>query len=249
MRNAQPAAFTMHDGPEPHADVSGRLNWLRASVLGANDGLLSTAGLVMGVAAATTDRTAILIAGVSGLVAGAVSMAIGEYVSVSTQRDTEKALIAKERHELAHQPEEEFAELVGIYRAKGLSEQTAIQVAHELHREDPLSAHLDAELGIDQDDLTNPWQAAISSFISFAIGALIPILAIFAPATAVVGAISWRIVAIVVSTLAGLVFAGWVSASLGGASRRRAMLRLLAWGITAMVFTYLVGSILGTSVG
>src|SRR5690349_18423113 len=139
-------------------DTSALLNWLRAAVLGANDGIVSVAGLVMGIAGATTDRHTILVAGLAGLVAGALSMAAGEYVSVSTQRDTERALLAKERAELRDEPEEELAELAGLYVAKGLSEQTARQVAVELTEHDALAAHADIELGIDPDALTNPWQ-------------------------------------------------------------------------------------------
>src|ERR687898_3085474 len=142
---------------EPHSDsVGNRLNALRAAVLGANDGIVSVAGLVMGVAGATTDRHTILVAGVAGLVAGALSMAAGEYVSVSTQRDTERALIRKERRELAEEPEEELAELADLYRRKGLSDELARQVASELTQKDPLRAHLDIELGIDPDELMSP---------------------------------------------------------------------------------------------
>ena len=146
---------------EPHVGaINTKLNWLRAGVLGANDGIVSVAGIVIGVAAATTDRGPIFAAGVAGLAAGALSMALGEYVSVSTQRDTEKALLAKESWELSNKPDEEFAELVGLYRAKGLSEDTARTVARELTDHDAFAAHVDIELGIDPDELTNPWHAA-----------------------------------------------------------------------------------------
>src|SRR5690242_1583822 len=149
---------------EPHqVDLHGRLNWLRAGVLGANDGIVSTAGLVVGVAGATTAAGPILTAGIAGLVAGAVSMALGEYVSVSSQRDTERALLEKERGELADFPEEEFEELTELYRAKGLSETTARQVARELTEQDAFAAHADVELHLDPDELTNPWQAAGAS--------------------------------------------------------------------------------------
>ena len=152
-----------HDD-EPHDEsLAARLNWLRAGVLGANDGIVSTAGLVVGVAGATTDRRAILVAGVAGLVAGAMSMAAGEYVSVSTQRDSEQALLAKERRELREEPEEELAELAGLYVQKGLAEDLALQVAEQLTEHDALGAHAEAELGIDPDDLTNPWHAALAS--------------------------------------------------------------------------------------
>jgi len=235
-------AATTHPDAEPHsAAVSSKLNWLRAGVLGANDGLLSTAGLVMGVAAATPERAAVLTAGIAGLTAGAVSMAIGEYVSVSTQRDTERALIHKERAELREQPEAEFDELVGLYRRKGLSDETAHQVATELHAHDALAAHLDAELGIDAEELTNPLHAAISSAIAFALGALIPLLAVLAPQ-------GWRVPLIGLLTVVGLVLAGWVSARLGGARAGKAVLRLLVGGIAAMGVTYLIGTLLGTHV-
>lgn len=231
-----------HSTVEPHdSSVGGRLNWLRAAVLGANDGLLSTAGLVLGVAAATTDRPAILVAGMAGLVAGASSMAIGEYVSVSTQRDTEKALIEKETRELEEAPEAEFDELVGLYTAKGLSEETARRVAEELHADDPLAAHLDAELGIDAESLTNPVSASISSAISFALGAVIPLLAVLAPATL-------RVPLIGVLTVVGLALAGYVSARLGDADPRPAVRRLVIGGVAAMTVTYGIGLFLGTSI-
>jgi VIT1/CCC1 family predicted Fe2+/Mn2+ transporter len=220
---------------------SDKLNRLRAAVLGANDGLLSTAGLVMGVAAATTDRSAIWIAGIAGLSAGAISMAIGEYVSVSTQRDTEKSLIAKEARELAEDPEAEFTELIDLYTAKGLSEETARRVATELHAVDPLAAHLDAELGLDADELTNPVHAAVSSAVAFALGALLPLLAILAPATV-------RVPVIAVLTVVGLALAGYVSARLGDADRRKAVRRLVLGGLAAMVVTYGIGLLLGTTV-
>src|SRR5687768_6619103 len=159
-----------HPG-EPHdAGLAGRLNWLRAGVLGANDGIVSTAGLVVGVAGATTATGPILTAGVAGLVAGAVSMALGEYVSVSSQRDAERALLEKERGELAEFPDEELAELAAIYEAKGLSARTARQVADELTAKDAFSAHVDAELHLDPEALTNPWQAAGTSAVAFATG-------------------------------------------------------------------------------
>lgn len=231
-----------HVATEPHdASVADRLNRLRAAVLGANDGLLSTAGLVMGVAAATTDRSAILVAGIAGLSAGAVSMAIGEYVSVSTQRDTERALIAKEVRELDEEPDAEFEELVGIYTAKGLSVETARQVATELHAGDPLAAHLDAELGIDAESLTNPVHAAVSSAVAFALGAVIPLLAVISP-------VSLRVPLITVLTLVGLALAGYVSARIGDADRGKAVRRLLLGGLAAMAVTYAIGLLLGTTV-
>ena len=160
---------------EPHAgSVAGRLNWLRAGVLGANDGIISIAGLVIGVAAGSAGRTEIAAAGLAGLVAGAVSMALGEYVSVSSQRDTERALIERERQELATMPEAELAELAGLLRQRGLSEESAATTARELTEHDALKAHLSFELGIDREELANPWVAAGSSAVAFTVGAVGP---------------------------------------------------------------------------
>jgi VIT1/CCC1 family predicted Fe2+/Mn2+ transporter len=229
---------------EPHDEsVGARLNWLRAGVLGANDGIVSVAGLVMGVAGATSDSHAILIAGIAGLVAGALSMAAGEYVSVSTQRDTEQALLHKERRELHEEPEEELAELAGIYRGKGLSEELAWKVAEELTAHDALAAHAEAELGIDPDNLTNPWHAAWASMISFTVGALLPLLTI----TLVPDAVRiWCTVAAVVIALA---VTGVVAAALGQADRRRALLRNVAGGMVALAVTYGIGTAFGTTLG
>src|SRR4051812_30643231 len=204
----------MHAG-EPHdAAVSGRLNWLRAGVLGANDGIVSTAGLVVGVAGATTSTGPILTAGVAGLVAGAVSMALGEYVSVSSQRDSETALLAKERRELAEAPDEELAELAGLYVARGLSRGTAEQVARELTAHDALAAHLDVELHIDPDDLANPVQAAAASAASFLLGALLPLLAILLPPAGL------RVPVTFAAVLVALGLTGALSARIGGGNVR-----------------------------
>ena len=232
-----------HDD-EPHAEsMSSRLNWLRAAVLGANDGIVSTAGLVVGVAGATTDRTAILVAGIAGLFAGAMSMAAGEYVSVSTQRDSERALLAKERRELREEPEEELAELAGIYVGKGLSQDLAREVAVQLTAHDALGAHAEAELGIDPDDLTNPWHAAWASMAAFTIGALLPLLTmVLAPAGA-------RVAVTVVAVVLALAGTGWASAKLGSSAPGRAVLRNVAGGLLAMVVTYLIGSLVGTQIG
>ena len=173
--------MTPHSGEAHDAGHAAKLNWLRAGVLGANDGIVSVAGLVMGVAGATAERTPIIIAGVAGIVSGALSMAVGEYVSVSTQLDSEKALLAKEKLELATMPDEELAELTQIYVDKGLDEPLAREVAVQLTEKDALRAHADAELNLDPDDLANPWTAAGASFVSFALGALIPLLAILLP--------------------------------------------------------------------
>lgn len=230
-------------GDEPHEqNHAARLNWLRAGVLGANDGIVSTAGLVIGVAAATTNRTAILTAGLAGLAAGAMSMAAGEYVSVSTQRDTEQALLAKERRELEETPEQELAELAALYEQRGLSTALAQQVAVELTEHDALAAHAEVELGIDPDALTNPWHAAWASMLAFTVGALLPLLAILLPPAA--GRIPLTAAAVVVS----LVITGWVSARLGGAPLRPAILRNVGGGVLAMVVTYGIGSLVGLSV-
>jgi VIT1/CCC1 family predicted Fe2+/Mn2+ transporter len=229
---------------EPHeGSVASRLNWLRAGVLGANDGIVSTAGIVVGVAGATSDRHTILIAGIAGLCAGALSMAAGEYVSVSTQRDTEQALLAKERRELREEPEEELAELAFLYEQKGLSPDLAMRVAEELTEHDALAAHAEVELGIDPDNLTNPWHAAWASMIAFTIGALLPLLTITLTST---GARLWVTVA---SVAAALAVTGYVSARLGEADARRAVLRNVAGGLLAMLVTHLIGQAVGTQVG
>ncbi|CAN5493191.1 VIT family protein [soil metagenome] len=232
-----------HDD-EPHgAGLGNRLNWLRAGVLGANDGIVSTAGIVLGVAGATSDRTAIVVAGVAGLVAGAMSMAAGEYVSVSTQRDSERALLRKEELELRETPDEELAELAGIYVGKGLDEKLALEVATQLTAHDALGAHAEAELGIDPDDLTSAWNAAFASMIAFTVGALLPLLTISLVAA---GARVW---VTVVSVALALALTGAVSARLGYAPAGRAVARNVAGGLFAMLATYLVGSLIGTRVG
>ena len=229
-----------HDD-EPHGGgVASRLNWLRAAVLGANDGIVSTAGLVMGVAGATDARSTIVIAGSAGLVAGALSMGAGEYVSVSTQRDSERALLEKERRELIEEPEEELAELASIYVGKGLSERLALEVAQELTAHDALGAHAEAELGIDPDDLTNPWHAAWASMLAFTFGALLPLL------TIVVSPAPARILVTVAAVVVALALTGWTSARLGYGPVGRAVLRNMAGGFFAMVVTYAIGSVLGT---
>ncbi|HEU4568033.1 MAG TPA: VIT family protein [Marmoricola sp.] len=236
-------ANTGQHGDEPHeVSVGARLNWLRAGVLGANDGIVSVAGLVMGVAGATSSSHTILIAGIAGLVAGALSMAAGEYVSVSTQRDTEEALLHKERRELREEPEAELAELAGIYRSKGLSEDLAWKVAEQLTAHDAFAAHAEAELGIDPDDLTNPWHAAWASMLAFTVGALLPLLTITLVPQ---GARIWATAGAVVVALA---VTGVVSAALGDANRRRALMRNVAGGALAMAITYGIGTLFGTQV-
>lgn len=225
---------------EPHVGaINTKLNWLRAGVLGANDGIVSIAGIVIGVAAAVGERGPIFTAGLAGLAAGALSMAMGEYVSVSTQRDTERALLDKERWELANYPEAELKELVGLYQAKGLSPQTAKAVAEELTAHDAFAAHIDIELGIDPDELTNPWHAAISSAVSFTVGAMLPLLTILLLPPAI------RIPVTFVAVLIALAITGWVSARLGGANPIRATQRVVIGGALAMAITFAIGHLFG----
>ncbi len=243
MTSEAPAAYEPEIGPhddEPHDDTIGsRLNWLRAAVLGANDGIVSVAGIVMGVAGATANSKTILVAGTAGLVAGALSMAAGEYVSVSTQRDTELALLDKERRELEEDPEGELVELADIYRAKGLDEDLALQVARQLSEHDALGAHAEAELGIDPEDLTSPWHATFASMGAFTLGALLPLLTItLVPQTARI----WVTVAAVTIALA---LTGWASSATGDAPRFRAIVRNVAGGLLAMAVTYLIGTLIG----
>lgn len=237
------------DMPAPHPnDVGGdshaaMLNKLRAAVLGANDGIISTAGLVMGVAGATTDSFALATAGIAGLVAGALSMAAGEYVSVSAQRDSERALLAKERHELDTMPEEELEELAHLLQGKGLSHDVARRAAEQMMAHDALGAHADIELGIDQHDLVSPWAAAISSLFSFAVGALIPLLAmVIVPAGVRVGVT-------VAAVLVALVLTGYASARVGDAPPARAIARNVVGGFLAMAVTFGIGTLVGTQLG
>ena len=221
-------------------DVGNRLNWLRAGVLGANDGIVSTAGIVMGVAGATSERTPVLVAGIAGLVAGALSMGTGEYVSVSTQKDSEKSMLALEAEELAKMPETEQRELAKMYERKGLSRETAKKVAQELTAHDALAAHADIEFGIDPDNLTNPWHAAFASMVAFTVGALLPLLVI------TLSPVHVRIWATVVTVAIALAVAGVVSARLGYSPWRKAVLRNVGGGLIAMGVTYAVGALVGT---
>lgn len=232
-----------HPG-EPHSGgTAGRLNWLRAGVLGANDGIVSVAGIVIGVAGATSARGPIFTAGLAGLVAGAVSMALGEYVSVSSQRDSERAQIKQEKGELAATPEAELTELTALYEAKGLSAATARTVATELTSHGALAAHLDAELHIDPADIPSPVQAAAASALSFTSGALLPLLAILLPPAALRVPVTFAVV------LIALGLAGALSARLGGSSIRRAVLRLVIGGALGLAFTYGIGHLFGTAIG
>ena len=211
-------------------------------MLGANDGILSTGALLLGVISAGGDRAAVLTAGIAGVAAGAGSMAMGEYVSVSTQRDTEQADRAMEERELAHDPAGELAELQGIYEARGLSPELAGQVAIELTRNDPLEAHLRDELGLTHSLRARPLQAGVSSFFSFALGAMIPMLAAALFAAGVRGA------AVTVATLVGLLLLGGLGAQLGGASLTRGSLRVGIGGALALALTYGIGLLVGTAV-
>ena len=233
---------TGHSREAHQSGLASRLNWLRAGVLGANDGIVSTAGLVVGVAGATHDRSTILVAGLAGLVAGALSMAGGEYVSVSTQSDTEAAAIRLEQWELENMPEDELAELRSLYVQKGLSPDLADRVARELTAHDALAAHAEAELGIDPDERTNPFHAAWSSMASFSVGALLPLVAILVPPPL------WRLFVTVLAVTAALVVTGVVSSRLGGAPRRPAIVRNVVVGLLAMAITFAVGSLFGGSV-
>lgn len=232
-----------HEG-EPHDHAMGsRLNWLRAGVLGANDGIVSTAGLVVGVAGASAPRGAIFTAGLAGLVAGAVSMALGEYISVSSQRDSERSQLDLEARELQESPEAELVELAGLYERKGLSAETARRVAEELTALDPLAAHADIELHIDPDDLTSPVQAALASAVAFTLGASLPLAAIMlAPEP-------WRVLSTVVIVLVALAVAGLISARLGHSRVRLAVTRVVVGGAVGLAVTYAIGRLFGTAVG
>ncbi|MDL5350878.1 VIT family protein [Microbacterium sp. zg-YB36] len=227
---------------EPHqGGLAERLNWLRAGVLGANDGIVSVAAVVVGVAGATSDVSPVLTAGAAALIGGAISMALGEYVSVSSQRDTQRALIAKERRELWETPEEELDELAGLYRDKGLSDATAHQVAQELTAHDALAAHLDAELQITERGVVSPWNAAFASGLAFVIGSILPMAAILLPPAA------WRVPTTFVAVLLALAITGAVAARIGGSSPARAMIRTVIGGALALAATFAVGTLLDTS--
>lgn len=216
-------------------------NWLRAAVLGANDGIVSIAGLVVGVAGATNSSLIILTAGIAGIIAGAISMAAGEYVSVSSSRDMEKALLEKESYELENYPKEELEELAQMYEKKGLTKQTAEKVAEELTAKNPLKAHFDIELRIDPENLTNPWHAAIASASSFFLGSMIPLFAITLPPE------NLRIPFAFVSVVSALILTGTMSAKIGGASVTKAVIRVVTGGILAMAVTYAIGRAFGIS--
>ncbi len=232
-----------HDEPhhvEPHhGNIAQRLNWLRAGVLGANDGIVSTAGIVLGVAGAAASRATTVTAGVAGLTAGAMSMAVGEYVSVSSQRDTERALLAKEGQELRETPAEELVELTDLYVGKGLSHELAAEVAEQLTAHDALAAHADVELGIKPGNLTSPWHAVFASFVAFALGGLLPLVAIAVPPPHL------RVPVTVVAVLTALGLTGIAAARLGEAPLARPFWRNVIGGMVAMAVTYGIGTLVG----
>lgn len=221
------------------SDLAERSNKIRAAVLGANDGIVSTSGLVFGVAGATTSTTAILTAGFAGLVAGALSMATGEYVSVSSQRDTESATVAREKQALADHPQAERDELAGLLARRGLDERLCVEVADELVKRDALGALTREEYGIEPGEYLNPWAAALSSFLAFTAGALLPLLGMALVSESV------RIPVTFVAMLVALVLSGYFSARLGGARTGRAVVRNVLGGALAMAVTYLVGRLIG----
>ena len=231
-------SVTLH--PETH--LVARIGWLRAAVLGANDGIVSTASLIVGVAAAATAHSEILVAGVAGLVAGAMSMAAGEYVSVSSQSDTEQADLARERGELAEQPAFERAELAQIYVKRGLEPELAAKVAEQLMAKDALGAHAHDELGISQMTTARPIQAARTSAATFAVGAAMPL------ATAALVPESWLIPTVSAASLGFLALLGGVGAKAGGANIWRATIRVSFWGAIAMAITAAIGAAVGTAV-
>ena len=231
----------MHTHFERHR--TGRAGWLRASVLGADDGILSTASLMIGVAASGSGRSAVLTAGLAGLAAGASAMAIGEYVSVGSQADTEAADRAREARELRDDPAAEREELRRIYVERGLPLELAAQVAESLHRQDPLAAHLRDELGHTPTSVARPLQASVASAGSFAIGAVLPV------AAAAVAPSSVRSLVVALAALVALVGLGALGAILGGADLRRGILRVGLGGLIAMAITYGIGQLVGTAVG
>ena len=231
--------------PSAHADdphLVDRVSWLRAAVMGANDGIVSVASVIVGVAAAEPSTRAILIAGTAALAAGAMSMAAGEYVSVSSQADLEAADIARERQAIADDPEGEEAELAEIYESRGLSEQTAKLVARELTEKDALAAHVREELGLTEEQAAQPLLAAVTSAVTFSAFAAIPLIAAFlSPLTVLIPVV-------VVVTLVALTFLGALGAKAGGAAIGPAALRVVVWGGLAMAVTAMVGSLFGVAV-
>jgi vacuolar iron transporter family protein len=223
------------------SDVAHKLNRLRAGVLGANDGIVSTAAVMVGVAGATTQSGPLVLAGAAAVAGGAISMALGEYVSVSSSSDAQRAIIAQERAELREDPATKVLELAAVYRHKGLSPETALTVARELTENDALDAHLDAEHHLGLDEVVDPWHAAFASFVAFLLGALLPFLvAVLVPHPA-------KVPVTFVAVLLALATTGFVGARLGDASPVRAMVRVVVGGALALTATYVIGSLLGSS--
>lgn len=239
-----PALHRHPEMPQPIASTASRLSWLRAAVLGANDGIVSTAALIVGVAASGASAGAILTAGTAGLVAGALSMGVGEYVSVSSQRDSERAAIRRERRFLASNPIGQEAQLAHMYELRGLTPRTAHAVAAELTAADPLKAHLDIEYRLDEDESpNNPWSAAAASAAAFSAGAIVPLLSVVLMPT------TWAPWSVLASVVVALLLTGFTSARIGAAGKRRAMLRVLLGGVGALAITFAIGTIFGTEVG
>lgn len=236
-------SYEKHNEEQQNSKLAGKLNWLRAGVLGANDGIISTAGLVVGVAAAGSSASAILTAGVASVVAGAVSMALGEYVSVSAQRDTEDTLVKLHREAHERDPENERNDILRSLEEIGLRKETALLAVEEMDSDQRLAAHLRVELGLDEEDLTSPWMAAAASAISFITGAVLPLIA------AIIAPEGIRIWTIILATLLALVVTGTISARLGDAHRGRAVARLVIGGALALAVTFAIGWLFGTTVG
>ncbi|SEE57263.1 Predicted Fe2+/Mn2+ transporter, VIT1/CCC1 family [Arthrobacter alpinus] len=222
-------------------ETAQRLNWLRAGVLGANDGIVSVAAVAVGVAGATSETGPILTAGMAALVGGAISMALGEYVSVSSQRDSQKSMIRAKRADLRRAPRANLTELAQVYERKGLSPATAALVANELTEHDALGAHLSAELNLDAEDVVSPWHAAFASAIAFLLGAVLPLVAILLPPVA------FRVPVVFVAVMLALGVTGWIGATIGGGSRTRAAARVVLGGALALAATFSIGSLLGSS--
>jgi len=224
------------------AAMASKLNWLRAGVLGANDGIMSTSGILMGVAGATTDAATIMFTGVAAVVAGSISMAGGEYTSVSAQKDSEMAALETERRELAEQPELELRELTWFYEQKGLDYELAHKVAVRLTEQDALKAHAEAELGIELGTHASPLAAALSSFVAFAAGGILPLVAVTGPW------VSLRIPATILAVLVSLIITGFVGAKIGGAKALKPILRNVLISAATMGITYGIGALVGHSV-
>ncbi len=224
------------------ATIASKLNWLRAGVLGANDGVVSTASIIFGVAGAAAAHGTLVLAGIAAIAAGAMSMAVGEYVSVSSQRDVEKAELAREKEQLEKDPKAQLAELQALLEGQGIEPGLARRVAAQLHEQDALAAHARIELGIDPDAVVNPWHAAAASMIAFTIGGIIPLIGILvgghARALSIAGAM----------VIAALALSGWISAKLGGTSIASSVARTVAGGILGMAITYGVGHLAGVAV-